>query len=412
MKQSHLTKIRQFGKYLSFTSRTLNQVPRLSDGPLVVLSKVTSILDMTISEFFDNEPDPSEILEEMGLTSTNNRAFVSLFFGTSLRSMFEVTTLKLSMFASIVTARAPGTEIHFTITNGNDINATFWHSKNLDFKGIVEHVWKIFDDRIHVELKKSNFEFSHVFESKDPTFGNTATSMFKEFQEQHLRYVRDAVPRTYLLCGKPGVGKTAFAERLSRINSRTMRLAAASMSIMDFKTISFLVDIMKPSFLIIDDIDRNLDNERSLSTLFVIFEAFKRKHPDVTIVLTVNDVHKLDSALIRPGRIDELMDFDPPDDEDRKIIIRGYMNMFGIDPDVDISDLVKASKGLTPAYLREIALQLKYKPTAKIVKIIERMVALSSGDDDTEDNDDGCYPDECDDDIGFDPNEHEKDSDE
>lgn len=395
MKYKHLNTLRQFSHYLSFATSVLSRAPHHSDSLTDVFAKASSILSMTIDEFFNEDPNPHEILKEMGLSYTLNKAFVAMFFGTSIHNVFDIERQRVSEYNQIITARSKSTTLYFvSFDSGQTINAKFWHAKDVDFAGIVKHMWTIFNDRVHVELKKDNFEFSHVFESKDPTFGEQANKMFNEFQDQHKRYVCDGIPRTYLLCGKPGVGKTAFAERLSRINSRTMRLAAASMTLLDFKSISFLVDIMKPSFLIIDDIDRNLDNDRALSSLFVIFEAFKRKHPDVTIVMTVNDIKKLDAALLRPGRIDEIIDFEVPNNDERRIIIIGYMNTFGIkQEDIDITDLVKASEGLTPAYLREIALQLRYKPVPKIVKIVKRMLELSSdGDveDDDDVDDDGC----------------------
>ena len=380
-------RVRQISNHIRFLSQIFKNVPGITDGPYVAVAKIANIAGEIIDQFFSEDDDPHEILEDMGLASTTNKAFVNMFFGTSLHTMFEIEKTKISIYNMIYTARCGNTCLRFVVSDeGRTICQKFWHDKNLDFNDIVERTWNIFSGRMHVELKGTGFEFSHVFENKDPTFGTQANTMFNEFQEQHVKYINDHVPRTYLLCGKPGVGKSAFAERLSRVNDRTMRLAAASMTLLDFKSISFLVDIMKPSFLIIDDIDRNLDNDRALSSLFIIFEAFKRKHPDVTILMTVNDIRKLDAALLRPGRVDEIIDFDVPDFEQRKMIIEGYMDAFGIKKDIDIATLVDASKGLTPAYLREIALQLKYKPVEKIVKIVKRMLDLAS-DADVEDED-------------------------
>lgn len=385
MKTIRTYHLRMIRNYIKIASEILENLPKITDGPIGMGVKVGKIADVVLEHFFEKNNEPHEMLENMGLTSTTNKAFVNMLFGTHLKNEFEIEARKVDVWSDIYVVRSKNATLYFVSTNdGKNISSKFWHSKDMSFNTIVERVWSIFDGRVHVELKHGNFEFSRVFENTDPMFGIQAAQMFSDFQKQHHAYVADHVPRTYLLCGPPGVGKTAFAERLSQINNRTIRLAAATMTMVDFKTISFLIDNMMPDFLIIDDIDRNLDNDKSLSTLFMIFEAFKRKHPDVTVILTVNDIHKLDAALLRPGRIDEIIDFECPDDRDRALIIAGYMEQFGIDASRNINDIVEASKGLSPAYLREIALQLKYKSPDKIVKIIKKMVSISSESEEDE----------------------------
>jgi ATP-dependent 26S proteasome regulatory subunit len=92
----------------------------------------------------------------------------------------------------------------------------------------------------------------------------------------------------------------------------------------------------------------------------------KERHPAVTAILTANHVNVFDPAVIRPGRVDRVLAFEPPSPKDREVILKGYLKEF----DVKVPDLkafVRATDGLTAAYLREVAIQLKNTRDAKEV---------------------------------------------
>lgn len=94
--------------------------------------------------------------------------------------------------------------------------------------------------------------------------------------------------------------------------------------------------------------------------------------------MTINDITKLDPALLRPGRIDEIIGLNPPDGEERKSILQGYLNEFKVTGEIDLEKLIESTDGLTAAYLREVALQLRYRPQTKVLKVITRMNELAS----------------------------------
>ena len=201
----------------------------------------------------------------------------------------------------------------------------------------------------------------------------------EEFREQHLKYMRDKVPRTYLFNGKQGCGKTSFALQLATLtHGRTLRIDANGLTSVGTKDLDLIIQSLSPDFLVIDDLDRCTELEKSLPTLFSTLSDFKGKFPNVTICITINDTTKLDAAMVRPGRIDEIKDFADPDATDREEILRGYLKEFNIEGVGDLSEIVTCTDWLTGGYLKEVALQLRYRPKEKVLKLISRMKELAT----------------------------------
>ena len=261
-------------------------------------------------------------------------------------------------------------------------SADFYHTKGFDFEKALSVLWENFHGRIHLGItqdRRGNLKstYSEIPEPKEYLFGKTK-DMLEEFKDQHLLYVRDHVPRTYLFCGKQGIGKTSFCLRLAALTGgRTLRIDACGLTAVGVRDLDFIVNGLCPNFLIVDDIDRAPDLEKSLPTLFSILSDFKCKHPNITVAMTINDISKLDVALIRPERIDEIIELEPPDVEERSDILKGYLGAFKVTQEVDVQKLSEATDGLTAAYLQEIALQFRYRPQDKVIKLVARMNELA-----------------------------------
>jgi hypothetical protein len=61
-------------------------------------------------------------------------------------------------------------------------------------------------------------------------------------------------------------------------------------------------------------------------------------------------------------------------------------------PDLeDISEVVKSTEGLTGGYLKEVAMQLKYRSQSRVLKLVSRMRDLANPPK-TENKDEGPKP--------------------
>ncbi|MCK9567533.1 ATP-binding protein [Candidatus Pacearchaeota archaeon] len=375
-------------RLLSFATDIINKTPHRSDGMLTKVIKTLAVIDSFNTQMTKGGKSSaiSSFFGDLDLVEVTNDQFVNLFYSTGLRDSFTITRIEVGDYCEIVKAtRADIGTLYFVEWHWGrrpEPSADFYHTPGFNFEKALAVLWENFHGRIHLgitqgregELKST---YSEIPEPKEYLFGKTR-EMLQEFKEQHLLYVRDHVPRTYLFCGKQGIGKTSFCLRLAALTGgRTLRIDACGMTEVGVRDLDFIVNGLCPNFLIVDDIDRAPDLTKSLPTLFSILSDFKRKHPNVTVAMTINDINQLDVALIRPERIDEIIELEPPDGEDRTDILKGYLEAFGVTGEVDIAKLSEATEGLTAAYLQEIALQLRYRPQEKVLKLVTRMNELT-----------------------------------
>lgn len=375
-------------KAMTVASEVSLRLPERKDGIFTKAVKMLGIIDSLSNHIWggDNLSDLGKYLKEVPyeIECGRNTRFVDLFFASSLTQIFEIEVIKLTSNSNIIKASHPTMGIiHFYEYDGSTSNYhMYWYSPGFKFDEALRAIWDDFNGRMHLgqALDKHNntvSEYTTIPEPKDPLLGG-AQKRLDDFVAQHRAYIRDGVPRTYLMYGKQGGGKTSFALRIANLaEGHVLRIDANSLTSLGMQEIDFLIEGLCPDFIIVDDIDRAADLKTSLPTLFAILTDFKGKHPSLTVILTINDIKELPPALLRPGRIDVLVEFDNPTAEEREEILRGYLKDFNISTDIDLTDLVYETEGLTAAYLREVALQLRYRPPADVIKIIKKMNELA-----------------------------------
>jgi len=383
-------KTKRFGwrQALAFSTDIIPKIPTHKDGIFGTIVKVLGIFDSLTKITNGKSTALFEFFSNKDLIEASNQQFVNSFFGTDLRNSFKVNHVPIGEFLDVVEASDPviGT-IYFLEWHWGgrpEYSANFWYTKEFSFEKTMGALWEEFHDRLHLGLvfdtsrSEIQVSYSEIPLMTDPLIGQLVLDL-EEFKEQHLKYLHDKVPRTYLLAGKQGCGKTSFALQLAMLTcGRTLRIDANGLTSVGTKDLDLIIQSLSPNFLVIDDLDRCAELEKSLPTLFSTLTDFKGKFPNVTVCITINDITKLDAALLRPGRIDEIKEFEDPNATDREEILRGYLKEFGIEGLEDISEIVACTEGLTGGYLREIALQLKYRPQSKVLKLVSRMKELAA----------------------------------
>lgn len=246
--------------------------------------------------------------------------------------------------------------------------STLWRCPKLDVSGILREGAKNLGMDIRLEaIESGHYRFAALSEPDD-YIGN----------DPGPRYLADRIIKrnlhSILLVGATGSGKTALSRQTARIlNPEGGLLRIAGVLLGDRSAAGFLQELvcaLNPSALLIDDIqalmqrsydeDTDRGNPHLLSLLEVlrgrrVFLTYMR---DAGISMTARGTFMGGLGYLpgmRPGRIGETILLLPPLINARRDILRHYYG--GPLPYED--EIAKATVGLTPAYLMDLAFRMK-----------------------------------------------------
>jgi len=169
------------------------------------------------------------------------------------------------------------------------------------------------------------FEVDNAFESK---LSQRAT----DYAEYLKKPLTAGVPRSVMFYGPPGTGKSTLARTIVELmNLRSFRIRIADLGGLDNSTLFEAINIFEPDAVILDDFDRANGQAQLLETL----EFFQQRVK--LVIVTVNNRMELDEALLRPGRIDELVLIDKMDNEVVKHVLGDYVDGFDVVKDWPIA---------------------------------------------------------------------------
>ncbi|MBY5441781.1 AAA family ATPase [Rhizobium leguminosarum] len=173
-----------------------------------------------------------------------------------------------------------------------------------------------------------------------------------------------------LINGPPGCGKTGFATALA--NSCGVTLINASYAL--WQAEGHLGDMLKamkktfaqafaarPCILFIDEVDSFGDRDASsahtdykrqvINALLECLDPADGRE-GVVVVGATNSAESVDRALLRPGRLERVIDIPPLDDTSRAAVLRYHLG--GADLG-DLSDFIRASEGWSGARIEIVA---------------------------------------------------------
>lgn len=361
------------------------KLPERGDGPINVAVKLVSILD-TLRRFGDSA-GLRDFAGARGLVEATNAHFVETLFGTSLREAFELRRVPVGDHQEIVEATGPfrGTLFFLGYNYGGrtEYASEFYYTEGFDFDALLERLWAIHGGRIHLAVAPGRYgETKPTFMGFEAPADATVIYGANEARLQREvarlgQYRHDGIARAYLMLGAPGTGKTSFALRMAQaIGGRTLKVDAASLSHVQEREFRFVLDHLRPDFLLVDDIDK-ASVEKAVPTLLSLLESLRRQHPNTTVFLTANGTEKLDPGLLRPGRVDRKLEFALPSYEERRAILVGYLDAFGLElGDEDLERCTLGTEGMSGAYVREVPLGLRYDPVDDVLPLVQELHSL------------------------------------
>ena len=170
------------------------------------------------------------------------------------------------------------------------------------------------------------------------------------------------VKRGVLLGGPYGTGKTlaaTVAARLAQDAGVTYIYTPRAHELGD--AIAFAKQYQSPACVVFcEDIDRTVTGDRTveMDDILNILDGIDTKNENIITVLTTNHLENVNQAMLRPGRLDAIMNIVPPDAGTAERLVR-YYGADAIREDEDLSEVGHALDGQIPAVIEEAVKRAK-----------------------------------------------------
>ena len=215
--------------------------------------------------------------------------------------------------------------------------------------------------------KKVNVSFKDVAGQKE---AKREISEFVEFLKNPEKFTKlgARMPRGALLVGPPGTGKTLLAKASAGEAGVPFFATSGSEFVEMFVGVgaSRVRELFKqakekaPSIIFIDEIDavgrkrddskfKNDERDSTLNQLLVEMDGFQTD-TFVVVMAATNRQDTLDSALLRPGRFDRIVEVSLPDIEGREQILKVHLAPIKLVSGFDIDSCAKRMAALTPGF--------------------------------------------------------------
>lgn len=205
------------------------------------------------------------------------------------------------------------------------------------------------------------------------------------FADEVHHFRSKGINKSVILTGPPGVGKTTFIQSYAELtNSRNMVIGPDAFDVMVAGDVEFLVEVLKPDILLLDD----LDKVHNHNITYTMLPNIKRHLPELVVVVTCNNPSALGSAFLRPGRGGEIRQFGYPDTKEKEELLKLYMEVNNVDTSVyDLQVLSELlSENCAHDWVRSVAEQAIVYDTQEtmieFIKDINKKIDFVNGVDD------------------------------
>ena len=185
-------------------------------------------------------------------------------------------------------------------------------------------------------------------------------------------------PKGVLLYGPPGTGKTLLAKAVAHSTNATFIEIVGSELVQKFigegaKLVKEIFNLAKrkaPAIIFIDEIDAlaamrsetgtsgEREVDRTFMQLLAELDGFSPLG-NVKVIGATNMIHILDKAIIRPGRLDRLIEVGLPDETGRLEIIKVHTKNMNL-KNVKLKDVVKGMEFFSGAEIQAVCMESGY----------------------------------------------------
>lgn len=204
-------------------------------------------------------------------------------------------------------------------------------------------LWEHFGSALEIESTYSQETYSTTTQIRKDGLSILGAHKSQLAQEVIARiepFKRANIPRAVLFYGPPGTGKSCLMRYIAdQLGTFSLRMNLNGLVTMSSEEIQKVVRLLQPNVVLFDDIDR-----QSTSTILSHMEVLRACK---VILASANDIAKIDAALLRAGRFDEIIPIEKMDDGVLAELIGD-----GLSPEI-----VEKLRKLPVAYVKEFHLR-------------------------------------------------------
>lgn len=187
------------------------------------------------------------------------------------------------------------------------------------------------------------------------------THLFTPVEKTKLcRQLKVPLKRTILLAGPYGTGKTLTASVTAKKATENGWTYIYLDRVESLKEAMIFARQYAPAVLFAEDVESVVTADRTTEVNDILnnIDGIDSKGQEVVCIFTTNHIDRIGPAMLRPGRLDAIIQVDPPDAAAARKLIRIYsQGLVTVDTDLTKSGEVLAGK--IPAVIREVVERAK-----------------------------------------------------
>jgi len=205
-----------------------------------------------------------------------------------------------------------------------------------------------------------------------------------------------SLKRTVLLSGRFGTGKTLTALQIALAAQQN---GWTFVYVTDCEDLDMAMDLARqyaPSVVFAEDVDRVMKGERDAKMDFLSYclDGVDTKTQEMVTILTTNDAPAIRKLMLRPGRIDSVIDIEAPDLDTVWRLMQHYGKGMLVGTREEFESSIKPMVGHEPAFITEVLTKSKLRAVGRgaeikitpddvavAVKLMENHVRLFNGSD-------------------------------
>lgn len=163
--------------------------------------------------------------------------------------------------------------------------------------------------------------------------------------------------KCYLFTGPYGNGKTETAMAIGREGNK---MGMPMFYLKDTNLFDIVLNQCKnyqPCILFVEDIDEigsGTERDSRMNKILNTLDGVQTKGNDITVIFTTNHEKKINPALRRPGRIDQMINFENPSEDTKIKIMMQYFDKYNGCSDLDLPTLAASMGEVSASVVAQI----------------------------------------------------------